>query len=59
MKVKAVFSGFVGHGGQSVWIGEGEEHDHDDAIVQANPAKFTAPEKPEPPKQRGGALRRG
>lgn len=41
-KVYATISGFIGHNGQSVWLGEGDEHDMDSPIVQANPQLFTA-----------------
>lgn len=58
MKVKALVSTFIGHGGQSVWLGEGDEHDHNADIVKANPDLFTEPVRDEP-QRRGGALRRG
>ena len=58
MKVKALESQFIGHGGQSVWIGAGEEWDHDHPVVKDHPELFDVPAKEDPPK-RGGALRRG
>lgn len=41
-KVYATISGFVGHAGQSVWLGEGDEHDADAPLVRALPHLFTA-----------------
>lgn len=41
-KVYATISGFIGHGGQSVPIHEGDEYDADHALVEAHPEHFTA-----------------
>ena len=48
MKVKALVSTFVGLDGQSVFISEGDEYEHDSSMVQAHPDKFSEPPKPEP-----------
>jgi hypothetical protein len=40
-KVYATVNQFVGHNGQSVWLGAGDEYDSSDAIVRANPDMFT------------------
>lgn len=40
-KVLATVNQFVGHAGQSVWIGEGDEYDSSDPLVKANPGMFT------------------
>lgn len=51
MKVNAKLSTFVGHGGQSVWVQEGDEYDSANPIVKANPGMFTEPAKEDPPKR--------
>jgi len=56
VKVTVKESRFVGHGGQSVWLAAGDEYDHDEPVVKANPDMFTKPSE-DPPKR--GALRRG
>lgn len=45
-KVYATVNGFVGHGGQSVWLGEGDEYDENDPLVKAMPERFTAKVSP-------------
>lgn len=40
-KVYATVNQFVGHGGISVWLGEGDEYDSSDPLVQAHPQFFT------------------
>lgn len=45
-KVYATINGFVGHGGQSVPIQEGDEYDADHELVQAHPQHFTARPSP-------------
>jgi len=40
-KVYATVNQFVGHGGQSVWIGAGDVYDTSDSLVKANPDMFT------------------
>lgn len=40
MKVYATMSGFVGHGGRSVDIHEGDEYDDSDPLVKALPQHF-------------------
>jgi hypothetical protein len=57
VKVTVRETRFVGHRGQSVWLAAGDEYDHDDPIVKANPHMFTKPADEAP--KRGGALRRG
>lgn len=41
-KVYATISGFIGHGGQSVPIAEGDEYDADHSLVKQHPEHFTA-----------------
>lgn len=55
-KVYAKLSTFVGHGGQSVFITQGDEYDDSDPLVKAHRDKFTEPAKDDPPKR---PLRRG
>lgn len=45
-KVYATINGFIGHGGQSVSIAEGDEYDENHEIVQAHPQHFTAKTPP-------------
>lgn len=40
-KVYATVNQFVGHGGVSVWIGEGDVYDAGDELVKAHPEMFT------------------
>lgn len=40
-KVYATVNQFVGHGGQSVWIGFGDQYDSTHPLVKANPDWFT------------------
>lgn len=39
--VYATVNQFVGHGGQSVWIGAGDVYDSSDPLVVAHPDWFT------------------
>lgn len=43
--VKALFDGFVGHGGIPVELHAGDEYDADDPVVTTNPDKFTEPKR--------------
>jgi hypothetical protein len=51
VKVKAIQSyGFIGFQGQAIRLSEGDEFEHDDPFVLANPEKFAEAEQP---KRRG------
>ena len=53
-KVKALFSGFVGFKGMSLWLHEGQEVDQADPMVEAHPEWFTEPaERPRAQGRRG------
>jgi hypothetical protein len=43
-KVYGTVNQFVGHGGQSVWIGVGDEFDGSEEIVKSHPEMFTKEE---------------
>ncbi len=44
-KVTANMTGFIGFGGQSVWLQDGDEHDTAEPIVKAHPEFFATPAK--------------